>query len=191
MLDLCRAHGLREMTNRGEGLPRRRPFALDNGAFKDQGSGLPFDGEAFLRHVEQVAPLSPDFIVLPDIVAGGLASLELSLSWVLRLRGAAPLYLPLQDGMAEADILPHLATVDGLFVGGGDAWKLSTGAALCAFGRAHGKPVHIGRAGTKKKVAWALRSGATSLDSCFPLWCKQHFWWFMWALSRAQGELFV
>jgi hypothetical protein len=179
------------MLNVGEGLPTRRPFAQDNGAYLYWKRGLPYCVEAFLRQLDLIQGLSPDFVVLPDVVAGGLASLELSLSWIEKIAGIGPLYLALQDGMSEADILPHLDKVQGLFVGGSDAFKLSTGASWCRFGQEHNRPVHIGRAGTKTKTAWALRSGATSVDSCFPLWRKQNMTWFLQVLSEVQQDLAI
>jgi hypothetical protein len=49
-------------------------------------------------------------------------------------------------------------------------WKLPTSAAWCALGRRTGRAVHIGRAGTVERVAWAEAIGATSIDPSLPLW---------------------
>lgn len=56
--------------------------AVDNGAFGCFKSGKPFNSELFLMNVDRVNKLnlSPLFIVCPDIVAGGLKSLDFSMS---------------------------------------------------------------------------------------------------------------
>src|SRR5262249_44400269 len=64
------------------------PYAIDNGAWTAHVKGLPFDGEAFTGLLDRLAAAA-DFIVIPDIVAGGLASLAFSLSW--RARGLSPM----------------------------------------------------------------------------------------------------
>lgn len=184
------ALGYGEMTNRGEGVPKRYPFALDNGAFKDHTAGTAFDGDAFLRHVETVASLSPDFVVVPDRVGGGLDSLALSLSWLSRLDGSAPLYLVTQDGMQCADVAPYLPLFAGVFVGGSLPWKVATGAAWVNLAHSVGKPCHVGRVGTARRVGWAYRIGADSIDSCLPLWSKENLSRFTRAVDRHQGELF-
>ena len=54
-------------------------YALDNGAFSSFINGTCFDVGAFLYSLKRVA--NPDFVVIPDIVAGGLASLKYSTIW--------------------------------------------------------------------------------------------------------------
>jgi hypothetical protein len=70
----------------------------------------------------------PDFIVMPDIVGGGGASLARSvaeLDWVppeLPVR-----YLVVQEGMSREEVAAVLPRFGGLFVGGASmAWKLGT-----------------------------------------------------------------
>lgn len=60
------------------------PYCLDNGAWWSFANGQPFDEAAFLRAYGALAR-GADFVVLPDIVAGGLRSLEFSLNWRVRL----------------------------------------------------------------------------------------------------------
>jgi hypothetical protein len=57
-------------------------FAIDNGAFAKDG----FQPEPFRDLVERLG-CAADFVVLPDIVAGGADSLSLSVSWIPKLRG--------------------------------------------------------------------------------------------------------
>lgn len=93
--------GIGECTARGEFPPRRTPWFYDNGAFGDWKAGRPFDRAAFEADMAEIArgDMKPDFIVVPDIVAGGEPSLVESLSWLERLSGLAPRYLAIQDGM--------------------------------------------------------------------------------------------
>jgi hypothetical protein len=191
--------GIGEVVQRYEGQPRRFPWFLDNGAFGDSKAGKPFDMATFRDRVCVASYYGyhllwePDFIVAPDVVAGGLASLALSLEtapWLFDLIPGVPVYLVVQDGMAESDVAPHLALFGGLFVGGSIPWKVATGAAWVRFGHERGLPVHIGRVGTPKRVQWAERVGADSIDSSLPLWSEGNLQRFLGALDPTQGELF-
>ena len=186
------ALGYGEMTVRGELPPRRTPFAFDNGVFKDWRASRDFDTATYSADLERLArlPCQPDFLVVPDVVADGVASLRRSQEWVPRLRGSAPLYLVVQDGMGEREVVDALEPFAGLFVGGSLAWKLRTGAMWAALAHQHGRHCHIGRVGTAKRVRWARRSGADSIDSCLPLWSKEQLARFIAALGDQQLELF-
>lgn len=197
------ALGFGECTNRGEWPPRRRPWFLDNGAFSDWRSGRDFDGAAFLCDlISAVAGGTlPDFIVCPDRVATGVASLEFSLRWralcgfVFRARRTVgwpvPLlrwYFVVQDGMTAADVAAIAERFDGIFVGGSLPWKLATGAAWVTFAHERSMPCHIGRVGTPRHVAWAKRVGADSIDSCTPLWAEANLQRFLRALDENQPQ---
>jgi hypothetical protein len=133
----------------------------------------------------------PDFVVLPDVVAAGPASLHFSLRWLSALRPlAVPLALVVQDGMTPDDVAPHLAHVALLFVGGSHAWKLRTGAAWVAWAHAHGHPCHIGRVGTTRKLLWARRIGADSVDSSLPNWSGENLGRFLRGFNAPPPELF-
>ena len=195
---LCE-QGIGECTVRGELPPRRQPWFYDNGAFKDFKAGRSFDEKPFLRDLDILASLDmigahsadrpvwlvepPQWIVVPDIVAGGLLSLDFSLSWEPRCRGLAPLYLAVQDGMTPADVERVLPRFQGIFVGGSTEWKMDTGAAWVAWGHARGRPVHIGRVGTARRVRWALTTGCDSIDSSLPLRSKDNLRVFLAALN--------
>jgi hypothetical protein len=184
--------GIGECTARGELPPRRRPWFYDNGAFSDWRAGRPFDTYAFLRDIKCIhdALDRPEFIVLPDIVGGGLASLEASRHWIPYVRGLAPLYIAVQDGMQAADLEPLWGKINGLFVGGTLRWKVRTGGSWVQLARLHGKPCHIGRCGSVRRVRWAMRIGATSIDSALPLWSEENLARFLKALEpAAQMEL--
>lgn len=165
--------GIGECTQPKEYPPRRHPWFLDNGAFAAWKNGDVFDADTFMRVVEQATVRRfgrPDFIVVPDIVAGGSESARFSRMWVHRLVGCAPLYVALQDGMTQVDMDAFIELpVDGFFVGGTLEWKLANGGALCDWAHSLGYPVHVGRVGTGKRVRWAILAGADSVDSCVPL----------------------
>jgi len=106
-----------------------------------------------------------DWSVLPDIVAGGLASLELSLSWMRRVLDETPrALLAVQDGMVAGDVRPFLGPRVGLFVGGSTSWKLQTLHTWGALGHELGCWVHVGRVNTCRRIHLCASAGATSFD---------------------------
>jgi hypothetical protein len=177
------AAGFGECVQPDEWLPRRAEngWFLDNAAFKDWKAGRPFDGERFRRAFERLASApAPDFIVVPDIVAGGSASLDLSCEWWLEVLELArstwgedvPLYVAVQDGMSRDDILGAIGLVagrGGIFIGGTTEWKLAAAPGIILEAHRAGVPVHIGRIGSGKRIVWARAIGADSVDSCIPL----------------------
>lgn len=178
---LCERLGLGECTNRGELPPRRvdNGWFLDCGAFVDWRAARPFNLARWMRDLRYVAYRvefgqlrAPDFIVVPDVVGDGAASLARSLDMVEWVPAELPVrYLVVQEGMTPtqvAEVLPHFG---GLFVGGASmAWKLGTAPEWIALAHAHGRRCHIGRIGTLTRLELARRLGADSVDSCQPLW---------------------
>ncbi len=100
---------------------------IENGAWSAYQTGQPFDEKGFLSLVDAYGSIA-DFVIVPDIVAGGMKSLEFSLSWLPRLRHLPNLLLPVQDGMTPADVGSVLSSWTGLgiFLGGSTEWKLQT-----------------------------------------------------------------
>lgn len=151
------------------------PWAFDNGAYTDWTKGKAFDGDAYLRRLELCESIGvPLFAVVPDKVAGGLESLDLSLAWRDRLPSDWNRYLVVQDGMTEADVESVIHLFDGLFLGGSNRFK---GTAIYWARLAHSfcKPFHYGRAGTLRKIQHAMMSECDSFDSAFPLWSMDRF----------------
>lgn len=139
-------------------------YALDNGAYGAWVNGVSWNSCAFLKILKIM--IDPDFVVLPDIVAGGKKSLEHSLAWSEILPDTVTWYLAVQDGMVPSklpDVL--LKRIGGIFVGGSMPWKESTSQKWIEF--AHSKKLlcHIGRVGTLVGILWAERLGADSIDS--------------------------
>jgi hypothetical protein len=98
-LQALRDHGWRVLlTPDNPRPPDLLRFGIDNGAWKAYQQGIPFQEEPFAQLVERYG-CAADFVVLPDIVAGGTASMAFSLSWIPRLRHINHLLLPIQDGM--------------------------------------------------------------------------------------------
>jgi len=166
--------GIGEVTCRGEMPPRRHPWVYDNGAFRDHKAKSPFDAQAFERDMEYIAALPagvrPAWLVLPDVVAGGLASLRESENWIPTCAPLAPLALAVQDGMRVKDV-EHLAgKVAVLFVGGSPEWKWRTARYWTREAHRLGLQCHIGKVGSEKWVRLARNCGADSIDSCQPLW---------------------
>src|SRR5271157_5690561 len=103
-LDALRQHGWGLLVSRA-GVWRTEGFERicgDNGAWADFQAGRVFDEDAYERFLDWLAaqPVTADWLVLPDIVAGGLLSLELSCRFLNRCLSIAPMVLiAVQDGM--------------------------------------------------------------------------------------------
>jgi len=149
-------------------------YFIDNGAFTCWRRGEEFNSSLFLRTLEESLkyPTLPQFVVVPDLVAKGLKSLEFSLNWLDRLKREFPQFnyaLAVQDGMSLEDVEPYLKEFAYLFVGGTLQWKTKTGRKWVKLAHKHRKRCHIGRVGTARRVRWARRIGADSIDSALPL----------------------
>lgn len=145
------------------------PWVLDNGAFGCWIRKTKFDGYAFLDAMRRIpANRYPDFIVIPDIVAGGERSLAFSLRWMDRMPSNHSAYLAVQDGMDALEIdrlLDQDDRIQGIFVGGTMGWKLMTAGFWIELAHRHRRPAHIGRCGPLARMQWAKRLGADSVDS--------------------------
>lgn len=139
-------------------------YGLDNGAWTAHLQGCTLDLTAFNKAVELMGQ-GADWIVLPDIVAGGHRSLDLSLAWLESLRPLdVPLLIAVQDGMHLTDLRPYLGPRVGLFVGGSTDWKLDT---LQAWGSLAAETdcwLHVGRVNTARRIRLCSIAGADSFD---------------------------
>jgi hypothetical protein len=138
-------------------------YAIDNGAWTAYQKGQPFDADAFLGIVESLGE-GADWVALPDIVAGGARSLDLSLQWKEKLGATLNLLLPVQDGMKAADVIPVLGPRCGIFVGGTTEWKLATLAHWAWIAKQHDAWCHAGRVNTRGRIALCARAGVDSFD---------------------------
>lgn len=145
------------------------PYALDNGAWGCHTKGLPFNVEAFKRAMSCVGN-NAEWVVIPDIVAQGAASLEFSLSWIEEMTSRFDLcLLPVQDGMTPKQVRPHLSKGVGLFVGGSTEWKLSSLFEWGVLAKQIGCHLHVARVNTVKRIKLCQHAGADSFDGTSPV----------------------
>jgi hypothetical protein len=157
------------------------PVAADNGAY----SG--FDPDAFRRLLRRVAGRPRLlWVVCPDRVGDARATLALFRAWEDEVRAAGPIAFVLQDGQED---LP-LPDADCYFVGGSTRWKLGRSAAwLVLAARAMGKPVHMGRVNSLRRVEAAYRLGCASVDgTSMSRWGDAHLTKFCAWLRRLQAQ---
>lgn len=165
-LAALRAAGWRLMVSRA-GVWRTEgfPYALDNGAWTDFRTGRDFDDEAFKAIVDKLGR-EADWVVAPDIVAGGLRSLRFSMVWLAPLLVRTRMVLvPVQDGMGPQDlvniVLPGRV---GIFLGGSTDWKITNMRPWGEFCAARGIYYHVGRVNTQRRFRLAHIAGADSVD---------------------------
>ena len=145
------------------------PIAIDNGAwsvYQRGGDWVSDMAKTFCALVEGYGKRAA-FVVAPDIVAGGGASLDLSrryLPWLLER--ARVVLVPVQDGMDPGDVAELLDQYPGagLFVGGSTEWKWRTAPEWVALGARFGVPVHLARVNSQRAIRAAGAMGASSYD---------------------------
>ncbi len=99
-------------------------YALDNGAWTAFANGTRWDEGAFRAMVEQYAA-GADWVIAPDVVAGGLGSLRLSERWLPWLSDRCRrVVVAVQDGMTPDDLRSIVGDQVGIAVGGSTEWKV-------------------------------------------------------------------
>lgn len=168
------------------------PWGFDNGAYSAWTRGEAFPTGVFEARLSAALKLSrpPIVAVVPDIVAGGERSFEFSLEWRSQLPDGWPWYLAVQDGMDPDDVADSLPEFAGLFLGGTTSFKREAGF-WANLAHAGGKRFHFGRASLPRRVDHAIRAGADSLDTAFPLWTVSRFDHFVrhWKHGNPQIDL--
>jgi len=165
-LAALRVAGWRLMVSRvGSWRTEGFPYAIDNGAWSDYTAGRDFDDERFQALVDKLGGAA-DWVVAPDIVAGGIRSLRLSLVWLAPLLVRTRMVLiPVQDGMGPADLVNIvLPKRIGIFLGGSTEWKLANMRLWGEFCAERGVYYHVGRVNTQKRFRLAHMAGADSVD---------------------------
>lgn len=141
-------------------LPEGMGYCIDNGAWGYHNAGQPFDEVPFLECCQKLGG-GADFITVPDIVEGGLDSLQLSLYWLPMLREfGVRLLIPVQDGMTVDDLRPLVGDDVGVFVGGSTEFKVTTlyeWAQLPCY-------CHVGRVNTRRRIRACHNAGVDSID---------------------------
>jgi len=146
--------------------PKGFRYALDNGAWTAHQQGTEWDVWKWSKAVANVGG-GADWIVLPDIVCGGTASLDRSLFWLDEMKDEK--YLPqlliaVQNGMTADDLRPYVKCRVGIFVGGDTEWKE---ASLPMWGRLAkdvGCHMHVGRVNSKRRIKLCHMAGVDSFD---------------------------
>jgi hypothetical protein len=170
-MGVCVATGDKPRTSKAW---RDMPCILDNGAFRCWQRGYPFSSDRFYAQMRSCfcSGLDLEFIVCPDIVAGGRRSLDFSMSWILPgggLQTAPRVALAVQDGMTPDDLMAggiwNAPNITHLFVGGTLEWKWRTANDWVVLAHEKGRLCHIGRCGTLEGLERAAEIGADSVDS--------------------------
>ena len=139
-------------------------YGLDSGAWVCHLRGVPFDVAGFDRVLSDYGD-EADWIVLPDIVGGGLDSLRLSMEWAERVQSLGrPMLLPVQDGMELADVRSLLGPDIGIFLGGSTEWKLYTMRQWGEVARTACCWYHVARVNTARRIRLCQDAGADSFD---------------------------
>lgn len=152
------------------------PWGFDSMAWHYYLHKKPFNNEQFQKRVSAMEPYGVPYIAItPDIVGGGLQSLNLSNSWIEKLDNGWPWYLAVQDGMDCESVEKSITTYPyaGIFLGGKDTFKNFTIKQWITLSRKYGLKFHWGRCGTAKKIKKALELGVDSCDSAFPHWVER------------------
>ena len=163
-LEVLRRAGWRLMVS-AKGVQRTEdfPYALDNGAWHAFCRQLPFDEAAFLAAFDKLGE-GADFVVLPDIVAGGERSLAFSMNWAARLDRSCPQLLAVQDGMTAEMVAPLVGPARGIFVGGTDKFKETSLPLWAQLARERQAYLHVGRVNTMRRIALCAAANADSFD---------------------------
>ncbi len=141
---------------RSEGMP----YAVDNGAWTAHQQGRDFDVGAFEGVVGQLGA-DAAWVVAPDIVCGGAASLAMTRRWLPWLLDRTPRALvAVQDGMTPADVAPLLSARVGVAIGGSTEWK-ETQLARRVW---RASWLHVLRVNTARRIALCAHAGADSFD---------------------------
>ena len=138
------------------------PYAIDSGAWTAHQQGEPFNFTKY-EGVLRWGARDADFVVLPDIVAGGHDSLRLSLDWLPRIE-ARMILIPAQDGLEAEDLRPYLSPRVGVFIGGSTEFKESTAfewGRMCRYLKAW---CHMGRVNSRRRIRLARLCGCHSFD---------------------------
>lgn len=140
------------------------PYCLDSGAWTAFQKKQSFDEAAFEMMIDRYGR-DADFVVLPDVVAGGLESLALSIKWICRaFRACERVLLPVQNGMNVDDVRDVVGGHLGIFIGGDTEWKLRTMETWSALARERRTWCHVGRVNSAKRIKMCAQAGIDSID---------------------------
>lgn len=156
-------------------------WAFDNGCVMKGPTGVPVPNPRWSegkwrgkleRYVDESGRCL--FAVLPDVVCDHQATLARSLPWSDRIRELGyPVALALQNGAEDDPALPWDA-FDVAFIAGDDPFKVGrAGHLLATRAREHGKPVHMGRVNSARRLRRAAVMGCQTADGTFLRWAPR------------------
>lgn len=149
----------------GNLLPPGVQWAADNGAFTGEYMG---DGP-YLNWLATLADRAAlcGFVTAPDVLCDAQATLDRSMPMLPRIRAAGyPVALVAQNGLENLPV--PWDDFDVLFLGGDTAWKLGPAAReLTADAIRKGKPVHMGRVNSLRRLRYADAIGCASADGTY------------------------
>lgn len=145
------------------GVQSGRPWACDNEAFTRG-----FEPDRFFRFLDKLRPYRDNclFVVCPDMVGDCDYTLALYNQFAPRIMQDWPLAFAAQDGQEDREFPRRF---DWLFIGGTTEWKMSPAADSCIQrAKAPGKPIHVGRVNSIKRILHFAQMGVDSVDGTFP-----------------------
>lgn len=164
--------------------PKQWPyFAIDNGCYSAFAQGKEWNPTQFMRILYKCKDLGlkPDFVVIPDIVGGGVSSLLKSEKWGQLLKNEFPkwkFYLAIQDGMTFGDVVTSPLftnwTISGIFIGGTMDWKMKNIKPWSEFAKKWRLKIHVGRIGPLESMKKCHDDGIDSIDSTS--WVQNKGW---------------
>jgi hypothetical protein len=147
-------------------------WCADNGCGpgKDGGIGTCYPGNAgYLRRLadRQAHTGLCAFAAAPDVLCDAAATLGRSLPMTDQIRALGyPVALVAQNGLEHLPV--PWDDFDVLFLGGDTAWKLGPHARrLTEQAQSHGKPVHMGRVNSLRRLRYAAHIGCDSADGTY------------------------
>jgi hypothetical protein len=145
-------------------------YAIDNGAWTAHQQKKAFDEDLFRGLVEKMGH-GADWVVAPDIVAGGIQSLAYTERWLPELADLRLVLIAVQDGMTVADVASVIGKSRrlGIFLGGSTEWKLQTMNQWGRWCKDNGYYYHVGRVNSAKRVRACRLAHAHSFDGTGPI----------------------
>ena len=145
------------------GIQEGRVFGVDNEAYTRG-----FDPNRFFSYLELLQPYRTRwlFAACPDVVGDARLTIGLYGAFAHRIKSFGPVAFVAQDGQES---LEFPVAFDWLFIGGTTDWKMGAGADDCIRrAKALGKPVHVGRVNSIKRMAHFKLMEVDSVDGTFP-----------------------
>ena len=148
----------------GQRPPEGMVWAADNGRFA---APQDYSDDTYLAWLERIGPDRCLLATAPDVVGDAVATLDMSLPMLSRIRALGfPAAIVTQDGLTP-DMVPW-DDIDAIFIGGTDTHKLGPEAHVLAVeAKQRGKWVHMGRVNSWRRFDYARSIGCDSADGTF------------------------